>query len=84
MNIRPEFKVHLVNAAGRTACTAVAEGFSILLSGLEEIGVTGRELAIVKTKLEEAAFFAKKSIASKPEHIAEEPVLVVPDQEQQS
>lgn len=68
MNIRPEFKVHMVSTLGRGKCESVAEGFSILLDGLEGLGITGRDLALVKTKLEEAAFFAKRGVASLPEN----------------
>lgn len=68
MNIRPEFKVHMLNTAGKAKATAIAEGFSILLDGLEANGVTGRDLALVKTKLEEACFCAKRGMASLPEN----------------
>jgi hypothetical protein len=62
--IRPEFAVHMLNDAGKAKAAAIAEGFSILLDGLEALGVTGRDLAIVKTKLEEACFAAKRGVAS--------------------
>lgn len=68
MNIRPEFQVHMLNENGKRKAREIAEGFSILLAGVEALGVTGRELALVKTKLEEACFFAKRGIASLPEN----------------
>lgn len=68
MNIRPEFKVHMLNEAGKKKAAAIAEGFTILLDGIEAKGVTGRDLALVKTKLEEACFHAKRGIASLPEN----------------
>jgi phage FluMu protein Com len=40
----------------------VATHFTILLEALEEICPKGRELSIVRTKLEEASFYAKKSL----------------------
>ena len=64
MNIRSEFQVHMLNDAGKAKARAIAEGFSILLDGLEAAGVTGRALALVKTNLETACFNAKCGIAS--------------------
>ena len=64
--IRPEFAVHLLNPGGRAVAEAVAEDFSVLLTAIEGRGVAGRELAIVKTKLEEACFFAKRGLAVLP------------------
>lgn len=66
MTIRNEFRVHTLNDAGKENAMRVAEVFSNALTYLEALDVDGRELAIVKTKLEEACFFAKRSIASKP------------------
>ena len=68
IDIRPEFKVHMLNESGKKKVTSLAAYFSILLDGVEAAGVTGRELALVKTKLEEAAFFAKRAVASLPEN----------------
>lgn len=66
--MRKEFCVHILNEQGKTKATAVAEVFSEALDKLEALGVDGRELALVKTKSEEACFFAKRSIASKTEN----------------
>lgn len=68
MNIRPEFQVHMLNESGRKKAATIAEGFSILLDGLEGTGLTGRDMALVKTKLEEACFVAKRGMASLPEN----------------
>ena len=46
----------------------IAESFDNLLEEIETYCPEGRELAIVKTKLEEAAFFAKKSMANQQEN----------------
>ncbi len=70
MNIRPEFKVHMLNESGKAKAASIAEGFSILLDGLERNGVTGRALALVKTNLETACFNAKRGIAELPENQA--------------
>lgn len=67
-NIRPEFQVHMLNDAGKTKARALALIFSTALEQIEATGVTGRELALVKTKLEEASYFAKRGIASLPEN----------------
>lgn len=61
--VHPEFEVHMLNDNGKRAAREIAESFSRLLTGLTDYCPAGRELSIVKTKLEEASFFAKKSMA---------------------
>lgn len=58
------FKYHQLNPAGVAKVEAVAAAFDDLLSKIEaQCNVHSREFSITKTKLEEACFFAKKSIA---------------------
>lgn len=63
-----EFQVHMLNDAGKARATAIAESFDRCLSEILTLCPPGRELALVRTKLEEASFFAKKSMASLPEN----------------
>jgi hypothetical protein len=61
------FKYHQLNAGGLAKCEFVTNSFDDLLSNLEtHCNVNSREFSLVKTKLEEACFFAKKSIAIDP------------------
>lgn len=63
-DIRPEFAVHILNEEGIQKAKDIAFLFSEFLDKLESyIGPPGREVAIVKTKLEEAGFFAKKAMS---------------------
>lgn len=62
------FEVHMLNDDGKTRAADLAVAFSKLLSVIEGICPEGRELSIVKTKLEEASFFAKKAMAKQPEN----------------
>jgi hypothetical protein len=64
----PIFEVHMLNESGKGKAVQIAGDFSALLGGLQLICPEGRELAIVKTKLEEACFFAKKAMANVPEN----------------
>ncbi len=57
------FEVHMLTEDGKAKAKEIAEGFDSLLTKLTGIVPQGRELAIVKTKLEEACFFAKKGMA---------------------
>jgi hypothetical protein len=57
------FKVHMLSEEGKAKTKQIAEAFDELLSKLAGIIAEGRELAIVRTKLEEACFFAKKAMA---------------------
>lgn len=63
------FQVHLLNEDDLRRAQALAAAFSSFLDTLEELsGEGGREMSIVRTKLEEASFFAKKAMASLPEN----------------
>jgi hypothetical protein len=63
------FKVHKLNAEGMRKASNIANAFHDIIDELQLQGCKdGREFAIVKTKLEEACFFAKKSMAMQPEN----------------
>lgn len=69
MSVRSEFAVHMLNEGGKEKARQIALAFSDLLHELERIsGSEGRDMAIVKTKLEEACFFAKRAMAKRPEN----------------
>jgi hypothetical protein len=62
-----EFAVHMLNEQGKEKAKLIAEAFNTCLNQLAtvcSIQAGGREFAIAKTKLEEACFFAKKSMAA--------------------
>lgn len=58
-----EFRVHTLNDIGISKTRIIASLFDSLLNQLKSCCPEGRELSLVKTKLEEACFFAKKAIA---------------------
>ena len=58
------FQVHMLNEVGKRKAIAIAESFDVLLRDLGNWCPAGREMSIVRTKLEEAAFFAKKAMAN--------------------
>lgn len=66
--MRPEFEVHMLNESGKEKSRSIAMAFDILLNNLENDMKEGRYLSIVKSKLEEACFYAKKSMASRKEN----------------
>lgn len=67
--VRPEFRVHLLNEQGIQKANSVALIFTETLDQLEDLcGIDGRAMEIVRTKLEEAAFFAKRALASRSEN----------------
>jgi len=63
-----QFGSHMLNEGGKIKAREVGDAFAQLVTELKTRGVDGRELAIVLTKLEEACFFAKRSVATKPEN----------------
>jgi hypothetical protein len=58
-----EFEVHVLTDAGKQKAKLIADIFNRCLDALEQICPVSREFSIVKTKLEEASFFAKKAMA---------------------
>lgn len=66
------FEVHLLNNQGIRKAAAIAMAFDDLLSELSLHCPESREFSIVKTKLEEAAFFAKKAMSVQAENQREE------------
>lgn len=68
--IRDEFQFHILNETGKQKAMIIALEFDAFVSSIEGIIGTwgGREMSIARTKLEEACFFAKKSMANQPEN----------------
>lgn len=66
--LNTEFEVYSLNSEGIDKANTIAVLFDNLLNELRAEGVClpGRSLEIVKTKLEEACFFAKKAMAINP------------------
>jgi len=62
------FQVHRLNDEGMKKAEMIASAFDRLLTELKPLCAEGREFAIVKTKLEEAAFFAKKAMSTVAKH----------------
>lgn len=76
------FDVHMLNEKGKKNANLIKEIFEEALSQLESVcgpdrstgagqmtqDDSGREMAIMRTKLEEASFFAKKAMAKRPEN----------------
>jgi hypothetical protein len=58
----------MLNESGKVKARLIAEAFDTCLDHLKHICSEGRELSIVKTKLEEACFFAKKAMACQKEN----------------
>lgn len=67
MAIRSEFQVHMLNEAGVERANGIAEIFSSTLDAIDKIVPPGRERSLVVTKLQEAAFWAKRGVAINPE-----------------
>lgn len=64
-----EFAVHILNEPGKVKAALIADVFDECLEKLLKINPdSSREMSLVRTKLEEASFFAKKAMASKSEN----------------
>lgn len=64
----PLFKSHKLNPDGILKVNFVRNSFNDLLEELFKLLPDNREFSIVRTKLEEASFFAVKSIATSPKN----------------
>lgn len=58
-----QFAVHMLTDDGKRKAQEIAEAFEGLLTKLEEVCPDGRHLALVRTNLETACFYAKKAMA---------------------
>lgn len=64
----PGFHTFKLNTSGKHLTNRVAYAFDQTLNEVKAAGVEARYLALVQTHLEIACFFAKKGIATQPEH----------------
>lgn len=66
------FQVHKLNAQGIERAENLARQFSELLYFVESVAglapQVGRDLALVRTKLQEASFHAKRAMAQNPDN----------------
>lgn len=61
----PEFAVHLLNEEGKKKAAFIQFTFDNCLNALSTVCINpSREWSLVRTKLEEACFFAKKAMAT--------------------
>jgi hypothetical protein len=71
MSVDPLFSFAPYSTVGREKAVAVAEKFTAFLYELEELLPGGsREVSIIRTKLEEASFYAKKALRNYKENLA--------------
>lgn len=66
-----EFTFHLLNDQGKKKAMEIASAYDNTLNIIQSMCPPGRELSIVKTKLEEACFFTKKAMANDPANHSE-------------
>lgn len=71
VEVRNEFQVHRLTEEALRLAQSLAVQFTICLNSVEAlVGHDGREMAIVRTKLQEAAFYAKRALAVRKENQA--------------
>lgn len=75
--VHPEFAVHVLNDEGIRKAAEIADVFNRALYALGDVcPQKTREFSLVKTKLEEACFFAKKAMACDPVNQRDNPASV--------
>ena len=65
-----EFTVHMLNEVGKKKAILIAQAFDECMENLKTVCPESREFSICITKLEESAFFAKKSMACQKENLS--------------
>ena len=70
MKMNKEFRFYSVGIEGKQKIIRLIDDFDKLMDSLNDICPESRELSICKTKLEEAYFFAKKSICFANKRVA--------------
>lgn len=69
MEVRQEFTSYRLNDLGLDKLRTLRDLFTDTLNQVEDLcGVDGREMALVRTKMEEASFFANKAMAKRAEN----------------
>ena len=66
--VNKEFRLAQLNKLGRKLELEIALKFDALLIDLMQTCADSRELALVRTKLEEASFFTHKALVSDPRY----------------
>ncbi len=72
--VSPLFAAHRLTDSGLARCRQIADEFTELeltlmkLISPDNYRSTGREISLMKTKLEEAAFYCKKALAIQPQN----------------
>lgn len=67
--MEPLFEAYPLTSQGQGKVARVREAFSAVLQALiAECGPSGREIALVRTKLEEACFYAIRAISTRTEN----------------
>ncbi len=69
--VHNEFKTYVPSARGLEAMQSISQDFDALLTKLEAVIETGRELALVRTHLEIACFYARKGEAKQTAGVAD-------------
>lgn len=64
--MNPEFEVHRLTEEGVEKASAIAHIFDSALAELASFCPPWREFSLMRTKLEEACFFANKAMARDP------------------
>lgn len=70
-----EFQVHMPNKQGQDNAKEIAAAFDVCLNRLMELCPLGREMSLVRTKMEEACFFAQRAMSNNPNNCQVEQCL---------
>jgi len=64
----PEFTVRRLNDSGLEQAEQIGKWYDELLNQVRNITPEGRELALVKTHLEQACFYTKRAMSKDPQN----------------